>query len=252
MQHQLIIDILEALHTIELYEDLVGCDLDSDWEDPDYNPLQHRETYFESMSTPMSPCEPHLDRYWSQPGSPFVVNDNVRVFIPMSEADESFEPVNDFNCEHNVDTDNYMVIDGPCCAPIQFNFGNTQSNMDGPSTEPLRKCFYRQPNDAFHDNDPYMYYEGNDQPTDDEYFAALFTLSCTNDTIMNDEDYSRLQCPPLHYYIEEKKVNIDTRLTRKQYREIRAFYTDLERMYANLVNEYNRIEDIQWQHDEFY
>ena len=247
MQHQLIVDILEALHTVELYEDLIGHDLDSDWEDPDYNPLQHRETYFESMSTPMSPNEPNVGHSFTEPGSPFVVEDNFRVFVPVNE----FESIDEFNCEHNVDTDNYMIIDGPCCAPIQFNF-NTDVQPDGPSTEPLRKCFYRQPNDTFHANDPYMYYEGIDQPTDDDYFAALFTLSNADEVIVNDEDFARLQCPTLHYYIIQKRENIDVRLTRKQYREIRAFYTDLEQLYATLVTEFNRIEDLQWQRDEFY
>lgn len=223
MQHQLVVDIIEALHTIELYEDLVGCNLDSDWNDDDYDPNKQMVTYWDTLSAPMSPQEinlpPNLQRNSSVPTSPIVMDEQEYEYLPVT----------------NEDMENQTI---------------TLPN-DGPSTAPLGKCFSRQPNDAFHNNDPYMYYESIDSPTDEEYFAALFTLANADETIQTNEDYERLYCAPLHYYINEKKFDIETRLTRKQYKEIRNFYNYLERVYSNLIPEQDRISDIQWNLTDF-
>lgn len=294
MQYQLITDVLNAIETIQLYEDMVGRDLDSDWEDDDYNPAfdpcvlhtnDEDPCEYCSMSTPMSPVPACQFGYPSAPLSPHDMfcpgdyagccpDDYAGDYPNAYDADmyaggpifEDTVPDMEFMyepfCEHNVDTENYTIMDGPCCAPISFPFGNqdgstgdtnvhTDGNATGPSTKPLRKCFYRQPNDKFHETDPYMYYEATDHPNDDEYFTALFTLSQADEAICSNEDFEQLRFEPFHLYVMAKRDNIDTRLTRKQWRVIADFFRAAERLQASVLTEIDRIEDLQWTRDDW-
>lgn len=279
MMYQLITDVLNAIETVRLYEDMVGRDLDSDWEDEDYNPafdpcipddIEYQSDY-QSMSTPMSPQPVYNFGYHSTPMSPCdgMYNQFDNIFESYGNMyNNVFDTTPDMNlicepfCEHNVNTDNYVITNGPCCAPISFPFssscGNTclntcsnPCNPSGPSTEPLRKCFYRQPNDRFHENDPYMYYEATDHPNDEEYFAALFTLTQADEAICNNDDFERLRFEPFHLYVMSKRGNIDTRLSRKQWKVITDFFQSAERLQASVLTEIDRIEDLQWHRDDW-
>lgn len=180
MHHKLACDILEAIDTIILYEDMIGLHSDDEWNDRDY---VCEEDVVESSQVP---------------------------------------------------TQN----DGPNCEPIML-FSN------GPSTAPLGKCFYRQPNDKFHDNDPYMYYEAHDNPTDEEYFTSLFTLSQIDALVYNDEDYEKLRCEPLHIYTIMKQHDVDHRIPRKEWKIIKNYFKQAEKYYEMLVDEQDRIYDLQ-------
>lgn len=283
MMYQLITEVLNAIETVRLYEDMVGRDLDSDWEDDDYNPAFDPCIPFETdddmnnycfMSAPMSPQPVYNFGYHSTPMSPceMAYGNTCNQFEPCynmcNPTDITFDTVPDMNlicepfCEHTVDTNNYMIMDGPCCAPISFPFGSSNGNaclnnysnncnQSGPSTEPLRKCFYRQPNDKFHETDPYMYYEATDHPNDEEYFAALFTLTQADEAICNDDDFERLRFEPFHLYVMAKRDNIDTRLSRKQWKVITDFFQSAERLQASVLTEIDRIEDLQWHRDDW-
>lgn len=184
-------DILESLHTIELYEDLDYTKSDSDLDDPTYG----ESDYFDS--------------------------------------------------------------DDPDCMQRYSNlFGSTSTNisfpqLDGPSTAPLGTPYMRQPNDAFHDNDPYMYYEASRYPEDTDYYDAIGTLRRIDERIYNRWEYEELQFDLLHHYINEKLFNIDFKLPKRDWRAIKLHYEDLQRLHESVSHEQNRLYDVQDMMDEW-
>lgn len=139
----------------------------------------------------------------------------------------------DYVCEEDIPKNTQN--EGPNCEPI----------MLFPSTEPLGKCFYKQPNDKFHENDPYMYYEAHDNPTDEEYITTLFALSQIDTFVYENDDYEQLRCDLLHEYTLTKQHDVDHRISRKEWKQIRNFFVEAEKYYAMLVNEQDRILDLQ-------
>lgn len=114
-----------------------------------------------------------------------------------------------------------------------------------PSSSPLPDNFYRAPNDRFHDNDPYMYYESGEYPTDDDYFGALFLLKTNDALIRSDELYEPLYFEPLHQYLLMKEYNLDYKPPRKMWNSIIGFYTDIKNVLHGVSQEYDRIDDLQ-------
>lgn len=130
--------------------------------------------------------------------------------------------------------------EGPSTAPLILNFnGNT------PMGAPLPKCFYRTPRDGFLNNDPYMYYESSEYPTDEDYFRALFNLKSNDELIRSDDLYSSLYFDPLHQYIVTKSFYIDFKPPRKEWKSIISFYDEIKDSFVNVMHEYDRINDLQ-------
>lgn len=196
MYYQIVTEMLDALETIELYEDLVGMRSDSDVEDGDYVPPDHQ-----------------------QPSQPFV-----------------FE------------FDDCLPLNGPSTAPLTLNF----QPLDAPACTPLGKPYFRQPNDMFHNLDPFMYYEARSHPDDEEYFHAVHLLKTYDEQMWNRYEYEDLKYEPLHLYILNKDFNIDFRIPKKAWIDIVKHFKDLQRLYESTINVENRIFDVQCQHDEFY
>lgn len=304
MQHQLIVDILEALHTIELFEDLIGTNLDSDGCDQDYYPNTQDfmpqdmppycmspaspepfsdGVYFSEVDpnmlsscfSPASPCEPS-EAYFIKSSESTPSEDNTCPFSELSQSPEANEwysdlspqfTTADYEAMYNIDGSqplNYSAYGSPLHETeeptCEFTTEYTSPiSMDecpeaaAPSTAPLQSQ-YRQPNDGFHNVDPYMYYESREYPSDEDYMNAIATLAQANELITNDEDYFRLECPAFHHYVNSKTQNIDTRLTRRQRHVIQSFYQELEHMYASMANECDRLADLHQQResDDFW
>lgn len=175
MYCNIINDILNSMQTIELFEDLINCRSDSDFEDESYK-------YFD--------------------GSYFNINETV--------------------------------IDYP--------------QPDGPSTSPLPKCFKRLPNNSFLNNNPYIYYEPEQSPTDEEYLYAIYTIKNIDELITNSEDQFIINLRNLsfHNYVIYKSVNIDYRIPNQEWKNIKKFYNEMLNIYTKIQNEELRIDDQSW------
>lgn len=138
------------------------------------------------------------------------------------------------------------LFDSPANVPLNINY----PPLEAPSCAPLGKPYRRSPNDSFHDSDPYMYYESYDYPTDLDYLNAIHTLIQSDGIIYSKPEYSNLRFDPLHFYINAKMDNIEYHIGHREWKSIVNFYSELKRVYANTLDEYDRIEDVKWNNDE--